>query len=119
MLKRVLGDKAERQAERYLYRRGLRVVKRNYRCRMGEIDLVMRDGDALVFVEVRMRRQSRFGDGIDSIGRHKQQRLIQAAHHFLMRHATWRHAPCRFDVVGVERNSDRITWIPNAFDADG
>lgn len=116
--KRALGQRAERQAERYLSRQGLRVVKRNYRCRLGEIDLVMHEGDTLVFVEVRLRGRTTFGDGIDSVSLHKQRRLIRAARHFLMRNLRWRHAPCRFDVIGIERASDHVTWIPNAFQAD-
>lgn len=118
MIRRLLGQRAERRAETYLLRQGLRMIERNYRCRLGEIDLIMRHAETLVFVEVRLRGRSAFGDGIASVGRHKQHRLLRAAGHFLMRNPRWQHAACRFDVIGIERDSDRITWITDAFQAD-
>lgn len=110
------GDAAERAAERHLLRHGLRLIERNHRCRMGEIDLVMRDGETLVFVEVRMRSNAGFGGAAASIVRSKQQRIVRAAQHFLAGLAE--PPPCRFDVVLVEGvSAARIEWLRNAFDA--
>jgi uncharacterized protein (TIGR00252 family) len=80
--------------------------------RFGEIDLVMRDGATLVFVEVRYRRSDRFGAPAETVDRRKQQRLTAAANHYLQAHPTV--LPCRFDVVAVS-GGDRIEWIKNAF----
>ena len=106
------GDAAEDRAARFLERRGLRLVARNYRTRQGEIDLVAQEGEVLVFVEVRMRSASRFGNGAQTVDWRKQRRLIAAARHYLMRLG---HEPaCRFDVVSLE--GDEPTWIRGAFD---
>jgi putative endonuclease len=110
------GDAAEDRALRHLAANGLKLVARNYRTPHrggGEIDLVMRDGDTLVFVEVRKRASGRFGGAAASVGGVKQRRIVFAARHFLMRHAS--PPPCRFDVVSVEAGG--IEWMPAAFDA--
>lgn len=110
------GDAAEDRALAYLVERGLKLVARNYRTPHrggGEIDLVMRDGGTLVFVEVRRRSSRAFGGAAASIGAVKQRRIVFAARHYLMRMAA--PPPCRFDVVGVE--PDGIEWIKAAFDA--
>ena len=111
------GRDAEALAQRHLQRRGLTAVTSNYRCRRGEIDLVMRDGDALVFVEVRFRSDPRFGAGAESVDLRKQARLIAAASHYLQRHPA--DGPVRFDVVAVApgRLRPRIDWIRDAFRA--
>lgn len=108
------GDK-ERLAGAFLERHGLRLVTRNYRCRRGEIDLVMREADTLVFVEVRFRASDRFGTPAESVDAHKQRRLAAAAAHFLQHHPST--LPCRFDVLAVSGN-DRIDWIRDAFHVD-
>ena len=109
-----LGRQAEDRAHAMLLDRGMQTVTRNYRCRGGEIDLVMRDGDQLVFVEVRYRRHAAFGGAVSSIGTDKQRRLILAAQHFLQ---TRRWAgPCRFDVVAFDQDREG-RWIPGAFTA--
>src|SRR5262249_47194400 len=95
-----LGQRAERGAERYLIRRGLRTIARNYRIRAGEIDLVMFDGDEIAFVEVRYRSRSDFGNGAESVDHRKQRRIALAARHFLMQRDVG-DSPCRFDVVSV------------------
>lgn len=114
-----LGARAEELACRHLRDRGLRVLTRNYRCRHGEIDLVMEDGLRIVFVEVRLRRRPDFGSGADSVGRVKQRRILASAEHYLQRHATL-DASCRFDVVSIDRHGDghRLRWIRAAFGAD-
>ena len=117
---KALGDLAEARALDHLSAAGLVLVRRNYRvargprARGGEVDLVMRDRDGtLVFVEVRVRRDGRFGGAAASIGAAKRQRLVFAAGHFLRRLAT--APPCLFDVVAVD--GDRIEWLRAAFDA--
>jgi putative endonuclease len=112
------GGQWERVAESFLHNRGLQTLHRNYRCRSGEIDLVMLDGATLVFVEVRYRRDDRYGSGAATVTRLKQGRLVSAARHFLGRHARHRQRPCRFDVVSIGGEADRaqLNWIPDAFE---
>lgn len=116
---RARGDEAEQAALRYLAARGLKVVTRNFRCRRGEIDLVMLDGATHVFVEVRYRSGSRFGGAAESVDRRKQQRVIIAAQYYLQRHPQAARGPCRFDVTAVSPAPDggwHIDWIQNAFE---
>ena len=107
------GRRAEDRAAVFLEKRGLRVLARNYRCRGGEIDLVCRDGRALVFVEVRLRRTQAFGGAAASITPAKQRRIILAAQHYL---AGQPECDCRFDCVLIE--GERLEWLKNAFSAD-
>ncbi|HEX9391051.1 MAG TPA: YraN family protein [Usitatibacteraceae bacterium] len=108
------GEAAERAAEKFLRARDMVCVERNYRCRLGEIDLIMQDGAALVFVEVRMRKNGGFGGAAASIGRAKQRRIIAAAQHYL---SGLRTLPaCRFDAVLLnDLNASGIEWIRDAF----
>ena len=110
------GDAAERVAEQYLVKQGMTLLERNYRIRQGEIDLVMRDGATLVFVEVRMRKDARFGGAAASIGHRKQQRLIAAAQHYLAGKSPL--PPCRFDAVLLNQpDPEHVEWIKDAFGA--
>ena len=102
----------EDQALELLARAGLQLLARNLRAAPGEIDLVMRDGDTLVLVEVRARSNASHGGAGASIGAIKQQRIIFAARHYLLRLAS--PPPCRFDVVLVETS---VQWLKAAFDA--
>jgi len=108
------GASAERAAEQWLASRGLQTLARNYRCRRGEIDLVMRDGSGIVFVEVRRRSRSDFGGASASVDIAKQRRLIVAAQHFLLSHPQLQNAPCRFDVLAARRE-DEWQWLRDAF----
>ncbi|MDQ2696634.1 MAG: YraN family protein [Pseudomonadota bacterium] len=112
------GEAAEGLACAYLQARGLTLVERNFRCRCGELDLVMRDGAQWVFVEVRLRRSVRFGHPAETVTRAKQRRLIGAASLYLQRHRL--DVPSRFDVVAISRHNGRLTldWIRDAFQAD-
>ena len=108
-----LGRRGEDRALAHLEGHGLELITRNYRCRAGEIDLVMRDRDgSLGVVEVRSRTHGGFGGAGASISATKQQRIIFAARHYLMRLPS--PPPCRFDVVLVEEG---VQWIKAAFDA--
>lgn len=112
------GGWAEDLARRFLQQKGLTLLKQNYRCRRGEIDLIMRDQSAIVFVEVRYRRRVDFGSGVESVDKRKQRKLIAAAQYFLGSHSGTYSAPCRFDVVAVSGlgSSPSLSWIPNAFE---
>jgi putative endonuclease len=112
------GAWAEDLACRYLQDHGLRLATRNYRCRHGEIDLVMQDGSTIIFVEVRLRSRTDFGSGAESVDSRKQARVLSSAEHYLQRHATLL-APCRFDVVSIlkKSNTHQLEWIRNAFSA--
>ena len=117
------GVSAERMAEKYLLGKGLKLIARNYRCRFGEIDLIMLHGDVTVFVEVRLR-QSRggvgssndYGGAAASIGPHKQARIIAAAQHYLA--GMKESPPCRFDAVLLNQLSEaQLEWMRDAFSA--
>lgn len=110
------GKQYEDLACVHLRKQGLRLLTRNYHCRRGEIDLVMRDKESLVFVEVRYRRQARYGSASESVNWHKQQRLIAAAEHYLLNETKNRPA-ARFDVVAISGNESdlKLEWIHNAF----
>lgn len=111
--KRSLGQAAEDQACAYLMRQGLTALERNFRCRGGEIDLIMQQREVLVFVEVRQRADKRHGGAAASVTAAKQARLIVAAQVFLQRYRT--PPACRFDVIAIEGNT--LEWLRNAFDA--
>lgn len=96
------GEDFEQRAARWLRARGLRIVARNFRCRCGEIDLVVRDRDHLVFVEVRARSNPRYVSAAASVDARKQRRLVRAAQVFLQKHPQLSHLPCRFDVIAFE-----------------
>jgi putative endonuclease len=117
---RKTGDDAERIAETFLVKRGLDVVARNYHCRYGEIDLIMREKDTLVFVEVKMRKVTSskidFGGALASITKSKQAKIIATAQHYLA--GMKQLPPCRFDAVLLNGMSvDGVEWLTNAFEA--
>ncbi|MCS6787297.1 MAG: YraN family protein [Thiobacillaceae bacterium] len=107
------GAEAERQAAEYLQSRGLVVLERNWRCRLGEIDLVCRDGATLVFVEVRARSRPGYGGALESITAGKRARLRRAAALYLAR--SGHGGACRFDAIVIE--GGRLAWLRDAFDA--
>lgn len=118
--KQLRGQQAEDLACRYLLAQGLQLLERNYRCKRGELDLIMKHKDSIVFVEVRYRNTLRFGGGMESVDRHKQSRLIACAQHYLQYHKLGATIPCRFDVVAVapEREQDAAQWIKDAFQGE-
>ena len=114
------GQLWESHAATYLEHHGLAILARGYRCRLGELDLVCRDGGHLVIVEVRARSSGARCSAIDSIDVHKRRRIVQATRHLLMRRMEWQAAPIRFDVVAfddIDTPEPHIRWIKNAFDA--
>jgi putative endonuclease len=115
--RRQYGDQGERLAEKYLKRRGLKLLTRGYAAPVGEIDLILRDGDTIVFVEVKTRRSREFADPQDSVGAIKQRKMRRCAEWFL-RERNWTDRPCRFDVVGIvlpEQGEPEIEHFANAF----
>ncbi len=110
-LKKVLGARGEKQAAKHLIKKGYKIVELNMRTPYGEVDIIASDGDVLVFVEVKLRSDGRFGAGMEAVTRSKQQKLIKSAHYFCnMKNI----APlCRFDVVSIDGRE--IVHIENAF----
>ncbi|MBN1684447.1 MAG: YraN family protein [Gammaproteobacteria bacterium] len=114
----VLGRKAEDGACEYLKKQGLKLITRNYCCRLGEIDLIMRDGKILVFIEVRLRSNLSYGTGLESVTRSKQQKIIRAAEYYLLiNHLTYK-VSCRFDIVSATFKEGKFdfSWIKHAFE---
>ena len=108
------GTGAEDLACTYLEKSGLRLLARNYRCRRGEIDLIMQDGECLVFVEVRYRKHDTFGSAAETVSSAKRARIITTASYFLQRQRS--EPPCRFDVVAIGGGTPhRVEWIRDAF----
>ena len=108
------GHSAEQLAAAYLQRQHLTLLERNYRCRFGEIDLIMRDGPEIVFVEVRLRSSQAYGGAAASITAAKQHKLARTAEHYLQQHGA---AACRFDAVLLDALDERgIHWLKNAFE---
>ena len=122
MQTRQAGQHGEQLALAHLKDAGLTLIARNFSCRMGEIDLIMRDrsalqGDILVFVEVRYRHSSSHGGAAASITATKRQRLVRTASRFLQLHRGYARWPSRFDGVAITGapKSPRISWLRNAF----
>ena len=108
------GVAFEALAAQFLENRGLAILAQNYQCRLGEIDLVARDGGMMVFVEVRRRASAAFGGAAASITAKKRARIVRAARHYLTR---LRVTPaCRFDALLIEGDPPRIEWLRNVFD---
>lgn len=104
------GQAGEDRALEYLTGHGLTLVERNFRCKVGEIDLVMRDKGSLVFVEVRRRDSFDYGGAIASVTPAKQRRMVRAAQYYLLRYPHL--PPCRFDVVAIDGHG--LNWLKNA-----
>ena len=110
------GAAAEDAAARHLAAHGCTLIERNVRYPEGELDLIARERELILFVEVRMRRSNAFGGAAASVDRHKQKRLMRAAQHWLLGRYGERWPPCRFDVVTVAGDGT-IEWIRDAFAA--
>lgn len=118
MLANHKGTQYEAAACTWLRKKGCRLLVRNYHCRFGEIDLVMLDDCRLAFVEVRYRDNPGWGSVLESVDRHKQQRIRMTASHYLQRNAGMQSLACRFDVLGICRDPNGnylYDWIRDAF----
>lgn len=114
------GAQAETLAAQYLAHHGVRILTRNFRCRLGEIDLIGLDAETLCFIEVRHRAEARFGAPLETVSALKRRRITRTAEYFLV--TQWRgpSCACRFDVVAIEGTSPaRITQIRGAFEFEG
>ena len=115
---RVVGADAENFAHRYLKQQGLIPVRRNFRCRLGELDLIMQDGRCLVIVEVRCRGSKSFVTAGLTIDHRKQQKIIRTTAMFLAWNGRFANNPIRFDVIGIDTDkhgTQTIEWIKDAF----
>ena len=118
-----VGEIAEAYASQYLLNNGLCFIDKNFHNRQGEIDLIMRDKNAYVFIEVKYRKNNNFGGAIAAIPYKKQQKIRQCATYYLQQHGLNEYnTPCRFDVVAVEGSlnnnvqfNPKVTWLKNAF----
>jgi len=109
------GLVAEKIAATFLAQQGLKLVTTNFHCRYGEIDLIMQEGNTLVFVEVRLRTNAAFGSAAASITPKKQQKLINTAQFYLQQQSL--NLPCRFDAVLLSKaDMSEIEWLRNAID---
>jgi len=123
--KRLVGDCIEDKAVAYISSLGLKIVTQNYLCKMGEVDIIAREKDTLVFIEVRYRKNNQFGGSAFSVNQRKQKRLIKAAAHYLQSYRLTNKIACRFDVMAIEGKIafgqdlalGQLNWIKGAFDA--
>ena len=117
-MSQIIGNAAEEQARNYLTTAGLKWLASNYRSRSGEIDLIMRDGNYLVFIEVRARSSAAYGGALASITYSKRQKIIKTALHYLSAYKLHEKQAVRFDIVSFEGIPPKLDWIKNAFGAD-
>ena len=106
------GEKSEQQACHYLLAQGLQLIEKNFQCKQGELDLIMRDDKTIVIVEVRYRQSNKYGGALESITKKKQSRIIASTEYYLLKNKI--NSPIRFDVVAMSGDRD-INWIKNAF----
>lgn len=112
--KRVLGDEIELECTRYLINNNVANIERNYRCRVGEIDIIGHDGEYLVFFEVKYRLTDNSGYAESAVGFSKQKQICKVSDYYRYERHISEDTPMRFDVLAV--NDNRITWYKNAFD---
>ncbi len=118
-----IGQRAEEYAWQFLQQQGCVLIRQNYHCPWGEIDLIVRLRQILIFVEVRARRTDHFGGAAGSVTKAKQRKLVQTAAHFLQQFPEYADDDCRFDVIAMSSSTDaeralqHLEWIPAAFDA--
>lgn len=112
-----LGQLAEKAAADYLQKQGLKLLSANYSCKMGEIDLIMQEGEIYVFVEVRYREGDDYGSSLESVTRGKQNKIIRTAKFYLLENNLYDKTICRFDVVSSKPDAkdSEILWIKDAF----
>lgn len=113
MNKKAIGSRWETAAKDYIKQCGYEIVCCNYRCFMGEIDMIAKEEQTLIFIEVKFRSSKRYGAAIESVDYKKQQKIRCVATHFLVTTYHTEYIPCRFDVLGFDKGE--ITHIKNAF----
>lgn len=112
-----LGKDSEQLARKFLERQGYRLVQRNFQSKLGEIDLIMRKGQELVFVEVRSKSNQDYGQPAETVDKNKQEKIRKTAQLYLYQHQEMKQCYCRFDVVGVawQNGLAQIEWLADAF----
>ena len=112
----IIGNHAENLALKFLQKQRLVLIERNFNCRYGELDLIMQEDNYLVFIEVRYRKDQRFGGALASIDLRKQAKLRRSAEHYLIKHKRT-DSPCRFDILCIDGSLSRprFNWLENAF----
>jgi putative endonuclease len=115
--KQQIGQAAERQACTFLQEKGLRLLIKNYSCPYGEIDLIMQDQDDIVFVEVRSRKRTDYGNALESVNNNKRKKLIKTATHFLQMKQWLHKINSRFDIIAIHPIAGKmqLEWVKNAF----
>ncbi len=115
------GKLAEQRAYAFLQAKGLRLIKQNYRCPHGEVDLIMQDQDDMVFVEVRSRTSTDYGNALESVNKTKRIKLIKTALHFLQKTNLLYKMNSRFDIIAIHpvHGKMQLQWIKNAFSLEG
>ncbi len=108
-----LGRYGEEKAANYLVKQGMKILEKNYRCRYGEVDIIAKEKDTLVFVEVKTRKSSTYLSPFLAVNKHKQLQISKVALHYLLEKKL-KEIPCRFDVVTVV--DEQIQWIKGAFE---
>ncbi|HFE36990.1 MAG TPA: YraN family protein [Gammaproteobacteria bacterium] len=111
---KAIGNQAESVAEAFLKKKQLKILKKNFRSPVGEIDIIAKDHETLVFVEVKFRKSADFGQPYETVTRAKQRKIIRTAQWYLQKHPKLANKACRFDVISIHQ--DDINWIQNAFD---
>lgn len=112
--KRKLGTEYEDRAEEYLKQQGFIILERNFHSRSGEIDIVAKEDEYLVFIEVKYRRNNSSGSPLEAVNANKQKRICRTAFYYCFKHGYGERMPCRFDVIAIE--GEEILHIRNAFD---
>lgn len=113
MNKRSIGTEYESLASKFLESKGLRILEKNFRCRLGEIDIIAREKNTIVFCEVKYRSSEVMGMPQDAVDYRKRRRICRVADYYRMIHHLGEYTPFRFDVISIYNH--HITWIPNAF----
>jgi putative endonuclease len=120
-MSRAKGQAYEEMATQYLKTQGLKVLERNYHCRLGEIDIIAENKEFLIFVEVKYRKNTAFGEPFAAVDHKKQRRLINTALHYCQQQGLGQRRAMRFDVLSIRPHQDQfdIQWLENAFTAEG
>ena len=116
-IRKQLGNDSEDLALNYLLQQGYRLIQRNFRCKSGEIDLIVQKENQLVFVEVRSRTGNQYGEPSETVNRKKQDKIRKTARYYLYQHRNLEQYYCRFDIVSIVWKEGKATveWIPDAF----
>ena len=117
-MSRAKGHTVEQYALKFLKKNGLSIVTTNYHSRFGEIDIIAKDYQQLIIIEVRHRQHHHFGSSLESITLSKQRKIIQTTLYFLLENTEYQSWPIRFDVMASDQNQKQFQWIQGAFDAN-